>query len=378
MSDAPSLEKLAERVDALTRSVERLESRLAELEAPPADPETQAPAQSGVQRLRTRARHWTTPRLGVHRQHKPRPLMIPARYLRAKPPRRAPSISIVTPSYNQAEFLPRTIESVLSQGYPELEYVVQDGGSTDGSYEVLERYAKLLTGWRSESDRGQAAAVNRGFLDMSGEIMAWLNSDDLLLPGALATVGRYFSRHPDVDVVYGNRVLIDEWDAHVGSWVLPPHDDDVLALKDFVPQETMFWRRRLWQRAGGHLDERYRLALDWELLLRFRAAGAKMVRLPRFLGAFRIHAEQKNETITSIGMEEAERLREQVQGRPVGPSDLDRSLAPYLRGHLLRHTARGALWRLPLPRVQALPEMKLARPPVPLRAAAEAARAPLG
>ena len=289
--------------------------------------------------------------------------MVPAGYLRTRLPGDPPSMAIVTPSFNQRPFLARTIESVLAQGYPRLEYVVADGGSDDGSREVLEEYGDRLTSWDSVPDGGQADAVNRGFAGTTGEIMAWVNSDDMLLPGALAHVARCFAEHPEVDLVYGDRVLVDEHDLHVGSWLLPAHDDEVLTLVDYVPQETMFWRRSLWERAGGHLDERYRFTLDWEILLRFRAAGARMVHLPRLLGAFRVHPAQKNETIgPTAGLEEMARLREQVHGRPVGPREIEERTRPYLRRHLALHSAHRLRDRLPLPRAQALPEMRLDRP----------------
>ena len=132
-----------------------------------------------------------------------------------------------------------------------------------------------------------AQAINRGFAHSTGDIMAYLNADDLLLPGSLNFVAAYFEAHPDIDVVYGHRVLIDADGAEIGRWVLPPHEDEVLSWADFVPQETLFWRRDMGERAGGAMDESFRFALDWDLLLRFRDAGARFVRLPRFLGAFR-------------------------------------------------------------------------------------------
>ena len=102
--------------------------------------------------------------------------------------------------------------------------------------------------------------------------MAWINSDDFYLPGALAFVADYFAWHPDVDVLYGHRVLVDEQSREIGRWFLPKHDPEVLRLNDFVPQETLFWRRRIWDRVGG-IDPSYKFALDWDLLLRFQAAG---------------------------------------------------------------------------------------------------------
>jgi len=142
-------------------------------------------------------------------------------------------------------------------------------------------------------DSGQAQAINRGFALTCGEIMAYLNSDDSLLPGCLNYVGTYFADHPEVDVVYGHRVLIDEEDREIGRWVLPRHTDEVLAWADYIPQETLFWRRRLWEAAGSSVSEEFRFAMDWDLILRFRDAGAKIVRVPRFLGAFRVHTDQK-------------------------------------------------------------------------------------
>src|SRR6185436_555558 len=136
-----------------------------------------------------------------------------------------PRISIVTPSFRQAHFIERTIRSVLEQGYPNLEYHVQDGGSTDGTVPILERYAPRLSSWASERDSGQSQAINRAFAKTSGDIMAWINSDDVLFPGALAYVADFFNRNPDVDVVYGHRVLIDEEDREIGRWILPPHED---------------------------------------------------------------------------------------------------------------------------------------------------------
>ena len=121
--------------------------------------------------------------------------------------------------------------SMFDQSYPNLEYYVQDGGSSDGTIEIIKRYADRLTGWDSRPDNGQSQAINLGFAKTSGEIMAWLNSDDILLPGALSCVAEYFRLHPEVDVIYGYRVLIDEDDQEIGRWILPAHDDEVLRGK---------------------------------------------------------------------------------------------------------------------------------------------------
>lgn len=238
----------------------------------------------------------------------------------------SPRFAIVTPSYQQAAFLERCLRSVLSQPGVSCDYVVQDGGSTDGSREIIAAHAERLHAWTSERDAGQADAIARGFARTTGatdDVMAWLNSDDAYLPGALATVADFFARHPQVDVVYGHRCVIDEHDRWIGSWIMPPHDDEVLRLNDFVPQETLFWRRRIWDRVGG-IDRSLQFALDWDLLLRFQAAGARMVRLPVMLGCFRVHSRQKTSAaMHHVGQAEIDWLRTRTHGRFVPPTELN-------------------------------------------------------
>ena len=297
----------------------------------------------GVRSVVRRTTKGLAPRLGVLRQHPPRELRLPARYSRPTALGQAPKISIVTPSFRQAAFIERTIVSVVQQSYPDLEYYVQDGGSDDGSAEVLMRYQDRLTGWQSRPDRGQAQAINRAFARTSGDIMAYLNSDDVLLPGTLAYVAEYFERHPEIDVVYGHRIVIDEDDRQVGRWIMPAHDDRVLSWADFIPQETLFWRRRIWEKAGGRMDESFVFALDWDLLVRFREAGARFARLPRFLAGFRVHPQQKTTAdIAETGFQEMNRIRQRVLGRV--PTDLEvrKAVFPYL----LRHMAADLRWKI--------------------------------
>ncbi|MBC8023479.1 MAG: glycosyltransferase [Burkholderiales bacterium] len=283
------------------------------------------------------------PRLGVLDQYAPRPLALPAHYSHTALPAQPPRMTIVTPSFRQAGFIERTIRSVIEQGYPNLEYIVQDGGSEDGTRAILQRYAPRLASWESRKDNGQAQAINRGFDRSTGEIMAWLNSDDILLPGALAYVAEYFRAHPRVDVIYGHRLCIDETDRHIGRWVMPSHDSRVLSWADFVPQETLFWRRRIWDKVGARVDETFSFAMDWDLLLRFRDAGARFARVPRFLGGFRIHQQQKTSAaINEIGFGEMNRLRERVLGRVPTTAEVRRAVAPYIA----RHVARDLVWRV--------------------------------
>jgi hypothetical protein len=282
------------------------------------------------------------PRLGVLNQHAPKPLEPPAPYWLRTPANATPRIAIVTPSYQQGRFIERTIRSVLEQGYPNLAYHVQDGGSTDGTREILERYADKLS-WESAKDTGQTQAINRGFAHVSGDIMAWLNSDDILLPGALAYVADYFASHPEVDVIYGHRLLLDTEDRQIGRWMVPRHNDYVLSWADYVPQETLFWRRRLWDKVGARVDESFRFAMDWDLLVRFRDADARFVRVPRFLGGFRIHPEQKTSAaINEIGFAEMTRIRERALGRVPTQREIGKAVLPYL----IRHIMVDMQWRV--------------------------------
>ena len=286
-------------------------------------------------------RRFFLPRVGVLDQYPPKPLLIPSSYLPEgdeSTSQSFPSISIVTPSYNQGEFIERTLRSILDQGYPNLEYIVQDGDSKDGTLDLLRSYQPQLTFVDSQQDNGQAHAINMGFQRAKGEIMAFLNSDDILLPGALKYVADYFTSHPEIDVVYSHRVIINEKDQEIGRWILPPHDNDVILWADYIPQETLFWRRSMWEKVGGQLDESYRFALDWDLIMRFRMAGARFKRLPRFLAAFRSQAGQKTSLqMNSVGMSEMNRLRKQAHGRDVSSEEVIRNVTPYLKRSNIYH-----------------------------------------
>lgn len=297
--------------------------------------------------LTSTLKYWFLPQLGRIHQYAPRPLPQRARPEPSLAPGVTwPTIAMVTPSYNQAQYLEQTIKSVLEQQYPALEYVVQDGASKDASPHIIERYKERLTFSESAPDSGQTNAINKGFRHTRGEIMAWLNSDDVLLPGTLRTVGKYFAEHPDVDVVYGHRIIIDESGMEVGRWVMPPHTNRILSYADYIAQETLFWRRRAWDKAGGQVDEAFRFAMDWDLILRLRDSGARFVRLPHFLAAFRVHAAQKTSAqITDVGFQEMNRLRARCQGgRRVGQTET------YLntRAFIYTHYAYATLYKLGL------------------------------
>ena len=320
--------------------IHQLEAHIHQLEAHPLRPflKRYLPrhVQNGIRHIRRRLQ----PQLGQFHQYSPIPLTFPTRYHKTTPATQSslPRVSIVTPSFNQGQFLERAIKSVLGQNYPKLEYIIQDGASTDSTRQILEKYRLQLKHIESCQDAGQAQAINRGFRHATGDLMAWLNSDDLLAPGTVPYVINFFLKHPDIDVVYGHRIVINEREEEIGRWILPPHDDHVLLWADYIPQETIFWRRRIWEKAGGCIDESFHFALDWELLLRFREAGARFVRLPRFLAVFRVHEHQKtSQELEKQGYLEMSRLRERIHGRQVSNQEAVYQIRHYMRRHVMYH-----------------------------------------
>jgi len=201
------------------------------------------------------------------------------------------SLSVVTPSYNQGRFLERTLRSVLEQNYPRLEYLVMDGGSSDESVGILQRYSGRLA-WISEKDRGQADAVNKGLAKATGEIIGWLNSDDIFYPGALAAACEFLERHPEADLVYGDGNHIDERDRVIEPY--PTEDWDFERLKErcFLCQPAVFFRRRVVDRFGP-LGVQWQYTLDYEYWLRLGKGGARFARMSGVLAGSRLHADTK-------------------------------------------------------------------------------------
>jgi glycosyltransferase involved in cell wall biosynthesis len=219
-----------------------------------------------------------------------------------------PKISIVTPTYNQVDFLEETIISVLSQGYPSLEYIIIDGGSDDGSVDVIKKYEKYLHYWVTEPDLGQYDAINKGFSHSTGEIMAWINSDDVFGNWAFRAIGQIFSMNPKVEWVTTLFPLILDADGVLSSCFesqgysknsfyegrhcgLYPHKK----LR-YIQQESTFWRRSLWEKSGACLTDRFPLAGDFELWARF-FQYAKLFCAPIPLSGFRVHEGQKSQRI---------------------------------------------------------------------------------
>jgi len=274
-------------------------------------------------------------RLGRVQHYPPVELQVPASYCAETPPQNAPRIAIATPSLNHAAYLKQAIDSILGQEYPNLAYFVQDGGSEDGSIEILNSYNSQLA-WCSEPDTGQANAINRAFEKIDGDIMAYINSDDMLLPGTLSYVARFFQRNPTVDVVYGHRICIDRDGSEIGRWVIPQHDLEAVKWADYIPQETMFWRRRVWD-AVGPFDESFNYALDWDLILRAQAKGYRFRRLPRFLACFRVHNEQKTLALKQVGQQECDILRKRSFDTVPTNVEINNGLRRYMRRHVALH-----------------------------------------
>jgi len=230
------------------------------------------------------------------------------------PSSQLPTISIVTPSFNQAPFLEECIDSILSQNYPNLEYIVMDGGSTDGSVEIIEKYAKHLAYWQSKPDGGQYNAVNDGFKRTSGEIMAWLNSDDKYHRDAFFKVAYLFASSPGVEWLSGHPAFWGKEGefTHIEP-VLPTYcRQDFLAGKynqPFIQQESTFWKRSLWDRAGSSLSSELEYAGDLELWIRF-FRHALLYSVDTLLGGYRSHGNQKACLFMDRYMAEAEAIIE--------------------------------------------------------------------
>lgn len=204
-----------------------------------------------------------------------------------------PLVSIVTPSFNQAEFLEETICSVLNQDYQNLEYIIVDGGSQDESLEIINKYANRLAWWVSESDRGQTDAINKGFSRAKGEILAWLNSDDTYLPGAISEAIEFLESYPEIGMVYGDTNLINMDGEVIGKFPARQTDNRRL-MRGYVhiPQQAAFFRAHIWREVGP-LDPSFYFAMDYDLWVRI-SQQTPIQYLPRLWANFRLHGEAKS------------------------------------------------------------------------------------
>lgn len=202
------------------------------------------------------------------------------------------SVSIITPSYNQAFFIERTIQSVLNQEVSNLEYFVIDSNSTDSTPDILSKYDSKLQ-WISEKDAGQANAINKGFEKTSGEIVGWLNSDDIYYSGVLKDVVAYFNAHPDVDVIYGDAAHIDVYDNKIKPYNTQGWNLHALKRRCYISQPALFLRRKAILRCG-YLDESLRFCMDYEYWLRLGFCGMKFAYVPQLFAGSRVHKESKS------------------------------------------------------------------------------------
>jgi glycosyltransferase involved in cell wall biosynthesis len=205
-----------------------------------------------------------------------------------------PLISVVTPSFNQGRFLEETLRSVAAQDYARKEHLVLDGGSTDGSVDIIRRHAPHLRHWASAPDRGQAHAINTGLAMAEGEVLSWLNSDDTYLPGALSTVGAVFAAHPEIDLVYGDFVYTDAAGRPMRRrHVFSSMSYETLLYHDYLGQPALFFRRSLYEKVGP-LDEALYYCLDWDLFLRMWRV-CRPLHIPVVLATYRLdHAAKSN------------------------------------------------------------------------------------
>ena len=202
-------------------------------------------------------------------------------------------ISIVTPSYNQAQYIEKTIQSVLSQDYPHIEYLIVDGGSTDGTANLIQKYEDKLAYWISEKDSGQTDAINKGFARARGDVLAWINSDDTYEPGAVTAAVKYLQEHPEVGMVYGDCNYINEFSQVIGKFKAAQTNYRLLRRGlTRIPQQTMFFRADLWKQVGP-LDPSFYFAMDYDLWTRI-AERKEIKYIPQTWANFRLHTSGKS------------------------------------------------------------------------------------
>ena len=262
-----------------------------------------------------------------------------------------PRISVVTPSFNQVRFLEATINSVLSQNYSNLEYIIIDGGSKDGSVDIIKKYEAYLHFWCSEPDHGQYDAINKGFSKSTGDILAWLNSDDMFLPWTFKTIAGIMSTFPKIEWL--TTLQQGQWDWHgffLGVKMIPGYSREAFLEGRYLPgmhseafghvqQESTFWTHNLWNKVGAHLSTEYALASDFDLWARFYE-HADLYGTPSPLGGFRSHIDQQSSTQPDLYLKEAthslERMRTALHWSSTPPRSMGTrrrlNLMPILKG----------------------------------------------
>ncbi|SFO74210.1 Glycosyltransferase involved in cell wall bisynthesis [Algoriphagus ornithinivorans] len=220
-----------------------------------------------------------------------------------------PKISIIMPSYNQVEYLERSILSILSQGYSDLELIIIDGGSEDGSLEIIRKYEKQIYYWVSEKDRGQGNALNKGFRIASGDLIGWQNSDDIYLPGSFELIAEEWLRDSSYDVYYGNIYHIDEDDQIINKCYFAPFYFNVWKYYDInIANQGLFFNVKI--KDDLIIDESFRYAMDANLYFQLASKNKKFLFINSFLGAFRIQKDSKTSKIKDVSLIEAKQIRE--------------------------------------------------------------------
>jgi glycosyltransferase involved in cell wall biosynthesis len=207
-----------------------------------------------------------------------------------------PLVSIITPSYNQSQFIEDTIQSVIQQEYPNIEYIIIDGGSTDQSEQIIRKHSQNIAYWCSEPDNGQAHAINKGLKIAKGELLGWLNADDILLPNTVSLAVSAFKNNPEIDVVYGHLERINQFGEKIPTPILPKDKVEfskkLIVGECVVNQPGSFWRRKAMEKVGM-LDEGLRYGLDYEFWIRLALAGAQFIHLPHTVACFRLSKDSK-------------------------------------------------------------------------------------
>jgi len=218
-----------------------------------------------------------------------------------------PRISIITPSFNQSEYLERTIKSVINQNYSNLEYIIIDGGSSDSSLDILREYDKNISYWISEKDKGQADALNKGLDIASGEIIGWINSDDMYCKDILETVGEWFKNNSSSDVLYGGMYIIDKDDNVIDAiWASRPDPGYTYHGRLAIHQQSLFWRKNIMKKAG-RFDDTLEFVMDLDFIIRLQKFG-NVNRMRKFFGMLRRHPATKTTKINNIGTNEGRRV----------------------------------------------------------------------
>lgn len=242
-------------------------------------------------------------------------------------------VSIITPSYNQGKFIEKTLLSVLCQNYPNIEYIVVDGNSSDGTIEILEYYRDFIDHLIIEPDRGQSDALNKGFRLATGDILAYLNSDDVYADqNVVSTVIKYF-QETKADVVYGCRKFISEDGYQTNFHPYREYSKEYLVWTDYIPQECVFWGRDIFRKAGEWINEEFDFAMDYELWFRFLEHDARFYAAPETFGFFRYYPDQKsNSRWKTVGLPEIAKLHQRYNGSTIPQDKMYAYFAEYTFG----------------------------------------------